>query len=145
MYRLSRRDIYLPALTALLFVLNQFYVRNYVAPAFLRNYFDDLLCMPLVLSWAKLILNLLPLKNVPRRIPLYFILTALLLFSVYFELLLPHFHKGFTADLLDVAAYAAGCILFSLWEYANFTKYKLLKNKNLNKRSGKLYERNPLI
>lgn len=131
MRRLSKRNIYLPALTALLFILNQFYVRNYVAPAFFRNYFDDLLCMPLVLSWAKLILNLLPLKNIPRRLPPYFIFTALALFSVYFELLLPHFHKGFTADLLDVAAYAAGCILFSLWEYTNFRKTQVSENQKL--------------
>lgn len=100
-----------------LFLSNQIYVRNYLAPNFFRNYLDDLLCMPLVLIFSKNILNLLPVPTPIRRLPFYFVVTAFVIFSVYFEVLIPQIHHGFTSDWIDVLIYATGCILFCLWDY----------------------------
>lgn len=115
--RPHRNDLWLLGLLGSGFLLNQLYIRHFSTPAFFRNYLDDLLCMPLVLLLARCLLQLLPLPNRPRRLPPYFVGTAFLLFALYFEVILPRYNSDFTADLLDVAVYAAGCLLFAAWEY----------------------------
>jgi len=115
--RLHKNDLCLLGFLGASFLLNQAYIRHFAAPSFFRNYLDDLLCMPLVLLLARCILQLLPLPRTPERLPPYFVVTAFLMFALYFEVILPLYNRDFTADPLDVAVYAAGCLLFACREY----------------------------
>lgn len=113
----STSDLRLLASLSGVFLLNQLYVRNFRTPVFFSSYLDDLLCMPLVLLFSRLLLQLLPEPMRVHRLPPSFILTAFLIFALYFEWLLPLRHPGFTADLLDLAAYGAGCFFFARREW----------------------------
>lgn len=94
-----------------LFCLNQLleWQRIYIAP--LHQYLDDLLCMPLVLTVA-LAAERLYFDNYSFVLPLRYSWWAVLLFSIFFELLLPQLSNVYTADAWDVLCYSCGAMLF---------------------------------
>jgi hypothetical protein len=75
------------------------------------SYLDDLLCLPLVLG---LVLAVHRLRHPGPGLILIrgHSLVALLLFSVYFEVILPRLSSGFTADPVDVVMYGIGWCVF---------------------------------
>lgn len=95
----------------LLFCLNRALeqAQLYVWP--LYAYLDDLLCLPLTLGLI-LAVQRSYFQNQNMTIPVRHIVFAVAAFSVCFELLLPLYKPLYTADLLDVAAYAVGATVF---------------------------------
>ena len=81
------------------------------APVWVRNYGDDLLCLPVVLS---LVLAAHRLGGRPPSfvLPLGQGLLALVVIGVYFEGVLPALKTGAVGDPLDLLMYLAGFLLF---------------------------------
>ena len=82
-------------------------------PWWAAGYGDDLICLPLVLGWV-LIVQRLRGRSTGLVLGAGHGLAAFLLFSLYFEILLPQINTGFTADPWDVLMYAAGWGIFQL-------------------------------
>jgi hypothetical protein len=81
------------------------------APGWVRNYGDDFLCLPLVLSLV-LAIHRLTGHGSRTTLPVLHSLLALGIFAVYFEGVLPHTGSGSVADPLDVLMYLAGFLVF---------------------------------
>ncbi|WP_205503676.1 hypothetical protein [Rufibacter psychrotolerans] len=81
-----------------------------VRPFWLRNYLDDLLCLPLVLTGTLFCLRALYGPNV--TLSGYQVGFVVVYVSVSFELFFPMFLPRYTPDLWDVAAYAAGGLFY---------------------------------
>jgi len=84
-------------------------------PTFFSHYFADLLCMPLLLSVA-----LLVMRWVRADADLYLsramILVATLYVGLVFECVLPLFFQRYTADVWDVVMYGVGGELFCFFQ-----------------------------
>ncbi|MDX2072195.1 MAG: hypothetical protein SFV55_27425 [Haliscomenobacter sp.] len=84
-------------------------------PPFFSHYFADLLCMPLLLSCAALIMRWLRAEE-----GLYLsgamVLVATLYVSLVFECVLPLFFQRYTADVCDVVMYGVGGGLFFVFQ-----------------------------
>lgn len=98
----------------LLYALNRWLVLPRIASPFLHGQFADLLLIPAALPvvlWLQRRLGLRPHDHPPlwREITSHF-----LVWSVLFEAVGPHILPA-TADLLDVAAYAAGALASGFW------------------------------
>ncbi|MBC5774553.1 magnesium citrate secondary transporter [Pontibacter sp. KCTC 32443] len=100
-------------LCLVLFCLNQLleWQHLYITP--LYQYLDDILCMPLVLT-ITLATERLYFNNYSFVLPLRYILGAVLLFSICFEVLLPRLSIVYTSDVLDVLSYTLGAVVFHL-------------------------------
>ncbi|MDX5481587.1 MAG: hypothetical protein LPK07_07870 [Hymenobacteraceae bacterium] len=94
-----------------LFCLNQLLELQqlYIWP--LYAYLDDLLCLPITLTMA-LAGERAYFRSPAFTLPKRYILLAFLLFTVVFEGILPLFSARYTADVLDIAAYALGGYAF---------------------------------
>lgn len=94
-----------------LFCVNQLLELNsiYVKP--LYSYLDDLLCLPIVLTLV-LTVERMYFKNNRFVFSWHYTGAAVVLFAVFFELLLPSFSHRHTSDVLDIAFYMAGAVLF---------------------------------
>gem|GEM_PF-560978 len=82
---------------------------------FAHAYLEDLIAIPLVLKTA-----LLAVQQVRGKWSSYTLSTAeaiviTVLFSAYFEWMLPARNPLFTADVWDVLCYGIGCAFFLLW------------------------------
>lgn len=100
-------------LCILLWVSNQLLELNNIFIWPLHAYLDDLLCLPLVLTFI-LAVQRAYFKNHRIIIPLRHTFFAVAAFSVCFELVLPLFRDVYRADVLDVLAYSAGAFLFQV-------------------------------
>jgi hypothetical protein len=83
------------------------------APGWIRNYGDDFLCLPLVLSLA-LAVHRLNGRCFQATLPVSHGLLALGVFAVFFEGILPRIGSSAVADPLDVLMYLAGFLVFHL-------------------------------
>lgn len=94
-----------------LFCLVRLGEANGWAPGWVRNYGDDLLCLPVVLS---LVLAAHRLGGRPPSfvLPLGQGLLALLVIGVYFEGILPAVKTGAVGDPLDLLMYLVGFLFF---------------------------------
>jgi len=79
------------------------------APGWARNYVDDFLCLPLVLT---LLLAVHRWNSLRAALPLSHGLLALGVFTIFFEGILPVLSSGAVADPLDVLMYLAGFLVF---------------------------------
>lgn len=97
--------------SVLLFALNQALEQAgvYIWP--LYTHLDDILCMPIVLTLI-LAAERLYFNNPFFTHPKRYLLATVLLFCVVFEWLLPLLSAKYTSDILDVAAYIMGALLF---------------------------------
>lgn len=96
----------------LLFVIIEYSIRYPLyLPFWIRYYFKDFLCMPIVFGCCLLILQWIK-KDPLYNIPILPIITLSFLYSIYFELILPSFMQRYTADLLDAIMYFFGAFLF---------------------------------
>ncbi len=78
-----------------------------------NSFLDDCLVLPLVLGGVLVALRLL--RQEPGwTVPLRFSIVAMVVYTVYFELILPQFTSRATGDPRDVLAYAAGFLFFTL-------------------------------
>lgn len=90
-------------------------VGHWQPPAWAGSWLADALCMPVVLTLALAVQR--AARRQPRLVlPAAWLLGAWLLVSVWFEVLAPRWYPArYTADWLDVAAYAAGTLAFRRW------------------------------
>lgn len=84
-------------------------------PQILNNYANDLLCLPLVLGIITFIIRSLK-KDEFFKLPLFFILTMALYYSLYFEYYLPQNNPRYTSDWIDVILYFIGAVAFYSYE-----------------------------
>jgi hypothetical protein len=97
----------LPLVVAtLLFLAHQTAAALGASPFWADAWLDDLLFLPLVLGLVRLLRG--------RPVPLVQVAGAVVYAGSVFEGLLPRFSGRITGDPLDVAAYAAGAVLFVL-------------------------------
>ncbi|MGV3504782.1 MAG: hypothetical protein ACO1O1_13825 [Adhaeribacter sp.] len=75
-------------------------------------YLNDVLCLPVALTVALSLQQLLFPATARRRLHPAQVVFAFLYFSVFFEGLLPAFSSQYTRDAWDLAAYAAGGFIF---------------------------------
>ncbi|MCJ8163745.1 hypothetical protein MKJ04_02760 [Pontibacter sp. E15-1] len=96
----------------LLFCLNQGLEQAQVYIWPLHTHLDDLLCLPITLQLV-LVVQRAYFRNPAMVLPRWQVVFAWAAFSVCFELLLPLYKPLYTADALDVAAYAFGGLGFA--------------------------------
>lgn len=84
-------------------------------PMFFSHYFADLLCMPLLLSVAGLVMRWVR-ADAGLCLSGAMILVASLYVSLVFECVLPLFFQRYTADVWDVVMYGVGGGLFWVFQ-----------------------------
>lgn len=84
-----------------------------MAPEPFRNYFEDLLALPIILSSALLAIQWFVPGQRGYTLSRIDLLVITLLFSIYFEAVLPVFNPAFTSDGVDVLCYVTGAYLFA--------------------------------
>ncbi len=103
----------------LLYAVNRWCVPLELKGAFLRNHFNDTLLIPAALPlmlWLQRGLGLRATDGKPTWTEVF---SHLLIWSIAAELVGPRFFASATADLRDVAAYAAGAFVAKiLWQLA---------------------------
>ncbi|MEG9328079.1 hypothetical protein V6B16_09045 [Salinimicrobium catena] len=84
---------------------------TFTQPWWIRNYLNDLLCMPVVLG---ICLHLVRFMKNDRtiRISLFTTISLAVFYSLYFEIILPPITERYTADVFDVLLYFTGALLF---------------------------------
>jgi hypothetical protein len=118
-YRYLRDPLFLLCLA--LYLTHRLNLAGTASSAFLRSYLNDLICIPFwvpILLWFLRQAGLRKDEGPPRS---HEILIPLIIWSVVFEILLPHlapFRGLAVADHLDVLCYAAGALLAALfWKW----------------------------
>jgi hypothetical protein len=98
-------------ISASIFLLNQAleYQGIFVYP--LYTYLDDLLCLPITLTIV-LAIEQQYFNDKLYRLPWHYTFISVLLFSLFFEGVLPLISSRYIADVLDIPAYAVGAIIF---------------------------------
>lgn len=82
-----------------------------LVPVFFSHYFADLLCMPLLLSYALLFMRWF--RGEPDlHLSTAMILAGVVYVSVVFEWILPHFFRRYTSDVWDVVMYGIGGMFY---------------------------------
>lgn len=80
----------------------------------LTFYFEDLIALPIILKTALLLIQSISKSWRFYRISLRDLLIITLLFSLYYEGILPILSENFTADWLDLVCYFIGSASFYL-------------------------------
>ena len=83
------------------------------ATPFLHAYFEDLIAIPVILGIALFMTQWLLKKWRSYTISLRDLILLTVVFSLYFEVILPRFNAHFSSDLVDVGCYALGTIFFA--------------------------------
>lgn len=125
--------IILVLLSALLFVIHQYLqMQAQINIAFLDNYLDPIVLMPLLLYalvWERRII----LRNKHIDLPYSHILGYFLLIVILGELVFPLISGKFTADYWDILAYATGTIAYVFVSIASrVIPFRNLSNRHLN-------------
>ncbi|TQD38797.1 hypothetical protein [Haloflavibacter putidus] len=94
-------------------------------PQWMRAYFMDLLCMPIVFG---IILFLLRLVKPAFWLSLSMILSLSLLYAIYFEVILPPIKARYTADWGDVFCYFAGALVAYLVQLSDKRRQNLFRD-----------------
>lgn len=108
---LNRAFLLAAGLYALHFALGK---SGFSAPL-LQFYLNDLLCMPLVLTLTLFLQRAFTFRDPGHVFTKYQVGIAVLYYSLGFEVILPLFMPRYTADPLDVLAYALGGWYFYLF------------------------------
>jgi peptidoglycan/LPS O-acetylase OafA/YrhL len=121
---MQRRKVYTLIFIALLsvYLINLYLKVNLISVHwFVRNYLNDLLCLPLVLFGATWVLRIY-FKQPKLQLDKWKILFALIVFSVVFEVLAPEKYLVHTGDPWDVFCYVVGAFAFWLTQKYEFRK-----------------------
>ena len=84
-------------------------------PYWMNNYFNDLLCMPIVLKICQFAIRYIKGDD-QRKVPIFLQIGLTIYYSIYFEYLLPQFNDRYTTDKLDIIFYFLGLLLFQWLE-----------------------------
>jgi len=91
-----------------------FQVTSVIIPSIINNFFNDLVCLPLVLTICLFVVRSL-LKNPFYILNKYEITSVFLLYSILFEFILPKFNDRYTSDYWDILMYFTGSLIFYLF------------------------------
>jgi hypothetical protein len=97
------------------YALNRCLLKPHFPGGFLHSYFNDLWLIPCALPPVLLIQRWLKLRSHDEPPRASEILFQLIVWSILFEAIEPHFWSRFTGDPRDVVAYAVGGLLAGLW------------------------------
>ena len=78
----------------------------------LHAYLEDVLALPIILSTALIAVQYLLPGNRNFVITRRDLLIIIVLFTLYFEGILPYFNENFTSDPVDILCYAVGAWIF---------------------------------
>lgn len=98
----------------LLSAVNQLLERNGIFLPVIHSYLDDLLCFPIVLTVGLTGYRILHQDGSYTLGP-WQVWPAVVLYAVVFEWVLPSTSPVYTSDVLDVAAYVVGTMVFLRW------------------------------
>lgn len=96
-----------------MFICNQLLEQFGVFLLYLHSYLDDLVCLPIILTFALVTFRQLFGDN--YTFSFFRILISVAYVSPVMEIIIPNFSHAAIADPLDVAAYLTGGILFHLF------------------------------
>lgn len=77
-----------------------------------HDYLADICCVPVILSITLWFQQRVTLRNNLYRFKLWHILFAIGYISIIFEVVLPHYSRTYTSDVVDVLCYSLGGIIF---------------------------------
>jgi len=101
-------------ISVLLAAGNQLLERSGIFLPIVHAYLDDLLCFPIVLPVGLAAYRFI-LRDASYTLSHWQVWPAVVLYAVTFEWVLPSYSPIYTADPLDVVAYAVGASAFMLW------------------------------
>lgn len=81
---------------------------------FIYSYLDDILCIPIVLYITSYIMRRIEKDRVDFQFLSFHIYTAVVVFSIIFEIILPFISIRYTDDIMDVLCYALGGVVFTI-------------------------------
>lgn len=110
------------------FLLNLMLLRYLSLPDFFSSYFNDLLCLPVVLGVCHYLIRSFS-TNEQLRISLFSALSLAALYSVYFEVYLPDVTERYTADIFDALLYFTGSFIFYLFQEKTIQDSKKFSDK----------------
>lgn len=84
-------------------------------PQWVNNYWNDLLCIPLVLGALTYSIRWLK-KDDKFEFSLEFVIVLSSYYAIYFEYYLPKNNSRYTSDWIDVLLYFSGGLLFYLFQ-----------------------------
>ena len=84
-------------------------------PQWVNNYWNDLLCIPLVLGALTYSIRWLK-KDDKFQFSLGFVIVLSSYYAIYFEYYLPKNNSRYTSDWIDVLLYFSGGLLFYLFQ-----------------------------
>ena len=88
---------------------------QYNVPWFFSNYFADVLCLPLLLSFSLLLLRHFKKENT-LWLNTNQIIFTLIYTSILFEFVLPKYSDRYTSDFFDFFAYSFGTFFFYIFQ-----------------------------
>lgn len=94
-------------------------------PRLINNYFNDLICMPFVLKICQYTVRIVK-SDSKLTLPTSLQVVVTLIFSIYFEFILPIYNPRYTSDWVDVIMYFLGLLIFITIERQSF--YSKLTN-----------------
>jgi len=109
------RIIYFPIMCILAMTIYLGQILNYTIPGLINDYFNDLMCMPIVLKMCQSAIRYMK-SNPSLVIPLALQLSITTMYCIYFELVLPKYTSRYTGDWLDVVMYIFGMLFFLIIE-----------------------------
>lgn len=102
-------------LSTFLYALNRWLIKPHVHSPFLRFHFNDLLLIPCALPPMLLIQHWLRLRRHDEPPLAREIIFHLVVWSILFEVIGPHFVRRATGDAWDVVSYFCGAIIAWAW------------------------------
>ncbi len=84
-------------------------------PYFMRNYFEDLLALPIILGIALVFQRSVTYRDNNHILSNFQIGSTAVLVAIVFELILPFNYSNYYADWLDVLCYTLGALFFKVF------------------------------
>lgn len=82
---------------------------------YIHAYLDDILCMPVVLSFALVFQRKIVLRQADYTFTIWHIVVAVIYCALVFEWWLPKRSDIYVSDPLDILCYSIGAFIFYYW------------------------------
>ncbi|MFN3917976.1 MAG: hypothetical protein ACK4K0_09555 [Flavobacteriales bacterium] len=104
------------AVSFLLALLHYLLQQEQLSLRIFTSYLDDLLAMPVILPICTSLIRLF-FDKPDFKLPVFYLVSTLVVMAVVFEWILPDYSTRYTADWIDVPVYAVGTLLYSWFRY----------------------------
>lgn len=112
---------YFPVLGVLAFMVYGAQRLNIYLPRLINDHFNDFICMPIVLKICQYAIRIVK-SNQRVQVPLLLQVLLTLLYSIYFEFILPLINERYTSDPWDIIAYFLGLFCYQWIEKSGVFK-----------------------